>query len=229
MNPWWQSIARVQHVEIFHVDLSPNSARERCARDWLDPNELLRFHRIQTEESKRQFVLCRSALRACLIELLDCKNESLQFTDSLKAKPVAILDGEQTSHEFNVSHSYRHALLAFSDKGRVGIDVEERIVRHDIDGEISKAFSAIERKALHSTSGEDKVQMFFRLWTIKESLIKATGRGFRCDTSSFTIPTHLIHGARRAHFQFPHASKDKWLIENLENDDFAAALTLETD
>ena len=153
----------------------------------------------------------------------------MQFSDSLKAKPVAILDGEQSSHEFNVSHSYRHALLAFSDKGRVGIDVEERIVRHDIDGEISKAFSAIERKVLRSTSGEDKVQMFFRLWTIKESLIKATGRGFRCDTSSFTIPTNLIHGARRAHFQFPHAPKARWLIENLENDDFAAALTLETD
>ena len=153
----------------------------------------------------------------------------MRFSDSREAKPFAIVCGEPVHQEFNVSHSYRHALLALSEKGKVGIDVEQRVVRYDIDGEVTRVFSPIEPKTLTNTLGENRVQMFFRLWTIKESLIKAIGEGFRFDTSSFTIPEALIDGAHRANFRFPHMLDQEWQIENLENEQFAAALTHESD
>lgn len=196
---------------------------------WLDMAETQRHQRIQSIDGKRQFALCRSALRASLIKKLDCKNDDLRFSDSRESKPFAIVCGERVNQEFNVTHSYRHALLALSEEGKVGIDVEERVARYDISGEITKAFSPTERKALGNTLGKNRTLMFFRIWTIKESLIKAIGEGFRYDTSSFTIPEQLIYGARRANFRFPHAPEQEWQIENLENDQFAASLTHESD
>lgn len=227
MALWWRTVRSVGHVKIVHVDLSADPTREACALNWLDQEERNRHQQMQTNEGKRQFSLCRSALRASLVKILDCRNEDLRFSDSRKSKPVAFVCGKLVNQEFNVSHSYEHALLALSEKGRVGIDVEERVVRYDIGGEITKAFSPIERKALTNSLGENKIQMFFRLWTVKESLIKAIGEGFRLDTSSFTIPERLIHGARRANFHFPETPDQEWQIENLENEQFAAALTYE--
>ena len=229
MELWWRTFQTVDRVEIVHVDLSANLGREACALNWLDSDELHRFHRYQTNEGRRQFALCRSALRASLVNTLGCNNEDLRFSDSRQSKPVATVSGKLIQHEFNVSHSHRHALIALSAKGKVGIDVEERVVRHDMDGEIAEVFSPLERETLSNTSGENKVQMFFRLWTIKESLIKAIGKGFRLDTSTFTIPEQLIHGARRANFRFPCSPAQEWQIENLENEQFAAALAHETE
>lgn len=229
MEIWWRPFRTVGHVRIVHVDLSADPAREACALTWLDKDERQRHQRIQPKEGKRQFALCRSALRASLIEILHCNNDDLRFTDSRESKPVAIVRDKIVQHNFNVSHSYRHGMIALSEKGRVGIDVEERVVRYDIGGEITKAFSPTERMALRNTQGDNNVQMFFRLWTIKESLIKAIGEGFRLDTSSFTIPEKLLYGAHRANFRFPHLPDQEWQIENLENEQFAAALTHELD
>ena len=229
MEPWWSPFRTIGHVRIIRVDLSAHPAREARALTWLDMDERQRHQRIQPEEGKRQFALCRSALRASLVETLHCKNDDLSFSDSRESKPVAIVCGKLVKHDFNVSHSFSHGLIALSEVGRVGIDVEERVVRYDIGGEITKAFSPTERLALKNTLGENNVGMFFRLWTIKESLIKAIGEGFRLDTSSFTIPEQLIHGARRANFRFPHLPDQEWQIENLENEQFAAALTHTSD
>lgn len=228
MDLWWRNFRTLDQVVIIHVDLTADSAREESALNWLDEDELHRFQRFQTNDGKRQFALCRSALRASLVNTLGCKNEDLRLSDSRQSKPVATVCGKLVHCEFNVSHSQRHGLIALSENGKVGIDVEERVVRHDIDGEISKVFSPFERKALSNTFGENKVQMFFRLWTIKESVIKAIGEGFRFDTSSFTIPECLIHGMRHAKFRFPDLPEQEWQIENLENEHFAAALTYET-
>ena len=128
---------------------------------------------------------------------------------------------------FNLSHSGEHGLIALADSGRVGVDVEERIVRHDIDGSIKTVFAPAEQHALEAARGEAKVRLFFRLWTLKEALIKALGTGFTLETSGFQVPAAMLAGAGAGDFRFPHMPEVAWRLQSLGNARFAAATAQE--
>ena len=86
---------------------------------------------------------------------------------------------------FNLSHSGDKVMCALSDT-EVGCDVQKT-------GEISRKiadrfFSASERAFLNGITDEkDRTDMFFRLWTLKESYIKMLGTGFKTPMGSFSV------------------------------------------
>ena len=231
---WWQPFATVGNAVIDHVDLTPHTAREASALEWLDEEECARWHRYRHPRPKRQFVLCRAALRAILCERLGCGNDDLGFATSDHGKPIALVRGTPARVHFNVSHGGAHGLIALAGGGRIGVDIEERTPRHDPDGAIAKAFAPEERRALAAAEGDCKIRLFFRLWTCKEALIKGIGSGFSLDSSSFEIPVSMYHrrgpasrAIRRAIFRFPHLPKVRWRLEDLSTADFAAAVAHE--
>jgi len=86
---------------------------------------------------------------------------------------------------FNLSHSGSMVMAAFSDVP-VGCDVEKigeaRLpVAH-------RFFAPEELKRLEQAPpGEERNRLFFRFWTLKESVLKATGNGMTLPMDSFTI------------------------------------------
>lgn len=86
---------------------------------------------------------------------------------------------------FSLSHSGELAALAVSES-EVGCDIEK--VR-PIDFRIAKKyFFNTEYEALQNEANEDKrLELFFRLWTLKESFIKAAGLGFQLGLNKFEI------------------------------------------
>ncbi len=85
-------------------------------------------------------------------------------------------------HPFNITHSGQVVACAILlEEGNIGIDVEK--IR-DIDpGRFNKQFSAPEMMQI--LSSKDPNTTFFEYWTMKESVMKADGRGMR-------IPLHNI-------------------------------------
>ena len=75
---------------------------------------------------------------------------------------------------FNLSHSHHMVACAISDKP-VGCDIEK--VR-DIKGDVAARFFS-EQEIAYIEEAEDKKDMFFRLWTMKESYMKMTGDGLK--------------------------------------------------
>lgn len=225
---WWKLHCHVSEVRVVYVDLSANLAREALAFNRLDEQERERAQRIRAVVNRRQFMLCRAALRANLCELVGCRNSALHFTAIRNEKPKAMVGGRPIGLEFNVSHTVGHGLLAFAKHGRLGVDVEHRKVRHDVGGEIRKVFSDREQQALSEVCGDLKVELFLRLWTIKEALIKATGEGFRADTTAFSVPDDYIYGNKCSRFRFPIEPSVEWQLINLDTDSFAAALAHES-
>lgn len=85
---------------------------------------------------------------------------------------------------FNLSHSGQLAGSAISDSV-VGIDIERG---KDLDiNRISAYFSDQEQQHLLSVPDSERSFSFFRLWTQKESYIKAVGSGLSKDLNSFSI------------------------------------------
>lgn len=85
---------------------------------------------------------------------------------------------------FNISHSGRMILCAV-DRRPVGVDVEEiRGIDRDV---AATCFTGRERKRLEGREGEEWLNEFYRLWTLKESYLKALGTGLRRNPLSVEI------------------------------------------
>ena len=84
---------------------------------------------------------------------------------------------------FNLSHSGTWVLCAV-DGSEIGVDVE---LRRTIDPAIAERFfSAPERMVLAEANTPDEIRfLFHRLWVLKESYVKAIGRGLNCPLDSF--------------------------------------------
>ena len=218
------TIYRSDAAVVLHADLKPDARREAGALAWLDERELARRERILRPRPRRQFTLCRAALRTALCRALGCSNDELSFGASTYGKPFARVGGARVALAFNVSHSGRHGLIALASEGRIGVDVEERTARRDIDGDIRLLFAPEERARINSTDGPRRLELFWSLWTMKEALVKASGTGLARDTASFTIPSAMDLDASCTVFRFPDKPSTRWQLEKLDRPCFAAAL-----
>ena len=64
-----------------------------------------------------------------------------------------MLDDKRITTSFNISHSGKHGLIAFAPHGQLGVDVEERVGREDIEDLIKLVFGPNEQSALALTAG----------------------------------------------------------------------------
>ena len=224
MAPWWSPWREIEGVTILHIDLAPESERERRALLLLDDEEKSRWRRFLSVRARREFVLCRAALRVALSERLGCSNRQLAFGYLEHGKPFAVVDGRRASAGFNVSHSGGHGLMAFAENAWLGVDVEERVPSRDFEGIGSLVYGPAERQLLAAAEGVNKMRLFFRLWSMKEALIKAIGSGFALNPSRFEVPEPMLRGVRSGTFRFPHAPSDAWRLLDLGEPRFAAAL-----
>ena len=226
---WWSRFSENDDVKVIHVDLAPHAAHEERALAWLARSERVRLRRFQVERPRRQFALCRAALRANLCEILACTNDQLSFGFREHGKPFAIVDGTPSPYSFNVSHSGAHGLIGFAPRRRLGVDAEERVARRYLDQIVESVYGPNEQGALAKVRGRRKIQLFYRFWTMKEALIKALGTGFSLNPSRFEVPPKMLQGFKSARFRFPHAPEVQWQIHDLGETRFAAAIAYELD
>ena len=223
-SQWCRPWRETDGVTILHVDLVPNAEREAHAFLLLDEEERARSRRFLAVGARQQFILCRAALRVALSERLGCSNRQLAFGYLEHGKPFAMVDGRRAAIGFNISHSGGHGLLAFAENEWLGVDVEERVPGRDFEGIGSLVYGPAERRSLAAAKGWHKVHLFFRLWSMKEALIKALGSGFSLNPSRFEVPDTMLHGERWGAFRFPHAPSDEWRLLDLGESRFAAGL-----
>ncbi len=84
---------------------------------------------------------------------------------------------------FNISHSGNYAVCALSNQ-EIGIDIE-KIRDINATGLSRKVFSDLEKKYFECS--KNPIDDFFRIWTLKESYMKARGLGFKIGLKNFTI------------------------------------------
>ena len=224
---WWRPFKLVGEARVIHVDLTPDAAREAEAMRWLDESEHSRWRRFQFAGPRRRFGLCRAALRAILCRRLGCENRQLAFETSRHGKPFATVDGVPAPGSFNVSHSGGHGLIAFAPGGRLGVDIEQRVAHRHLDLLVETVLGEREQALLALASGDARTHLFFKLWTMKEALIKAHGMGMALKPSRVEIPPAMLRGATRSTFESPGIPGVRWRLDDLGNDQFAAAVAHE--
>lgn len=221
---WTRPLRAVGKVSMVHVDLGTDDRNETAALVWLDSLERQRWERYRNPRARREFALCRAALRSHLCDRLDCSNDRLSFGKRAHGKPFAVVGETEVSYGFNVSHGGRHGLIGFSADPMLGVDVEERIPRSDVDGIGAYVFGHLERSVLAAAEGGRKLDVFYRMWTLKEALIKALGAGFSCNPATFEVPREMLDGARSGRLRLHFAPPGAWDLVDIGEAEFAAAV-----
>ncbi len=135
-------------------------------------NQALKFSH---EEGRRLCVAAYKLLKKGL-ETEYGITENVEFGYAEGGKPF--IKGRETIH-FNLSHCRTAVACAIHDKP-VGIDIET--VRPFKDSLARHVLSLSEYEKVAASA--DPAYEFTRLWTMKESLLKLTGRGLRTDLQS---------------------------------------------
>ena len=113
------------------------------------------------------------------------------------------------SLQFNVSHSGEYLAIAVSEQP-VGIDIQEpRTIR---EGTYRKVVQPQERELI----GEERERDFLRLWTLKESFVKAEGKGLGIPMKDYYFAKEndcyfVNYGGQRTAWTF---NIEETLIEN---------------
>ena len=142
-----------------------------------------RLGRLRRYEDAQRSLLGDSLARYALRRRTGAVARELVFGDNGYGKPLLL---EPSGLHFNVSHSGSWVLCAVDD-GPVGVDVE-MIRPIDIGSVAQSFFSEVEYESLMLEPDEgSRLRSFYRLWTLKESYIKARGEGMALPLDSFTI------------------------------------------
>ncbi len=137
---------------------------------WLNPAELQRYQRFLRVERQRQFLLGRILLRCALGKLLDVQPTSISLSERAGYAPV--LNREDVTPGFSLSHSGPWVACAVSEQSALGLDIEMLDGTRDLLALAEQAFDASECTLLKDKEGAERVAAFYTLWSTKEARYK---------------------------------------------------------
>jgi 4'-phosphopantetheinyl transferase len=172
-------------LQYFRLDL-PRPQLEALSAV-LTPEERERAARFHAAQHRDRFIAAHGLLRQLLGDLLNLSPAALRFTQQEHGKPRLAADAAQSGLTFNLSHSGSCALLGWSWRGDIGVDIELWRTLSDEAALVRRFFSAAENAAYEALPPAQRRRGFFECWTRKEAYIKAVGHGLALPLHSFDV------------------------------------------
>jgi 4'-phosphopantetheinyl transferase len=165
-----------------------DAAAIAAAASVLSDEERERYRRFHFARDARDYAAAHALLRQTLSLGGDRAPAEWQFEKTPAGKPLLIGDGAGRA-SFSLSHTRGMVACAVTSGAEVGVDVE--CVDRDVDGDeiAARFFAPAEAAQLMDVQANARRDRFFDLWTLKEALVKALGRGMAVSLRSlaFTI------------------------------------------
>lgn len=170
-------------IDVYFVDVNVADDVLDALATLLTAPEHARANRYRFPDDRRRSIVARAATRRVLSRYLGTDPGTLIIDEEEFGKPV--LRGREI--EFNASHSGDLVALAFAKETAVGVDVERRRPLSDTLALARRFFSPEDVAVVESA--DDGGHAFFSIWTAKEAIVKASGKGIGTgDLRGFTVP-----------------------------------------
>jgi 4'-phosphopantetheinyl transferase len=141
----------------------------------LGRDERERAGRLLSRRARDAYIVAHSLLRHALRQATGEDDPPLRR--DANGRPELASEHGDPPLRFSLSHTDGLAACALSWGGAVGIDVEA-VVPALACAEVAETyFARAECDRLAAAPPRDRTEMFFRLWTLKEAMSKAMGRG----------------------------------------------------
>ena len=183
--------------------------------DWsaiLHAGEMARAARFVAPVHQKRYMAGRGMLRILLSGYLGVQPADIRLATLPAGKPF--VQAPEADLHFNVSHSHDRALYAFGRGGEVGVDIERKRPGVDMEAIAGRFFSPREAKVMNASSGQEALDLFYGLWTLKEAYAKGTGEGLAELLRMEVLPGTVLPAP--------------WRLHRIDlSDDFAAAVAVE--
>lgn len=166
-------------IEIYIANTNElSSFAESLCIQVLDKDEFSRCNRFVFERDRRTFAVAHALLRCVLSKRAVTHPEQWQFGNERFGRPF-VLHPTLKSYSFNISHSGDVVAVALCPAPfQIGVDIEMIDERQVSETAAACFCSDTELKLLGSLKRRTEfVSTYFRLWTLKESFLKALGIG----------------------------------------------------
>jgi 4'-phosphopantetheinyl transferase len=173
----------------------------------LDREEQDRAARFVRDEDRDAFITARAALRHVVGAALKTHPAAIRFVRNPFGK--LLLCDSAPGFDFSVSHAGGLCVIALTWSGAVGVDIERRRDVPDRRRIAAGMCGEGVMRQLADTPAEQENDVFLRLWTAAEALVKATGRGLAGTWGR--IPVSLAADG------VPRIETAEWTLHELES------------
>lgn len=171
------------HLWVFDVTLLDSSMAGYC-RSVLSQEEIERAGRFRSAEDQNRFECGRGIIRRILSHYTGQPPSHIRFRLGRHGKPFL----KDSGLLVNWSHSASLWSLAIAETGALGVDIEIEANAKDWAGPASIAFSTSEiAYVIQAQDQECRKRHFLQVWTRKEALFKASGKGLHDSMTATSV------------------------------------------
>jgi 4'-phosphopantetheinyl transferase len=152
----------------------------------LSDEEAGRARAFHFDRDQATYIAAHAMLRRMLREVLGGEDPDFVLSPLGRPELMPRRDG-RPSPSFNLTHSRDFAACAISHGAPIGIDAEDIRRPINVAEMAGRWFHPSERRLLKRIAEVKRVEMFFRIWTLKEAIVKTTGHGLRLEPQLFAV------------------------------------------
>lgn len=151
----------------------------------LGEDERQRYARFVFEKDRNLYLVAHAQVRTLLSRYHAADPRDWRFSLNAYGRPAVSHPAESRWLHFNLSHTKGLIASAFARQPEVGVDVEHIDRRTDTLELAHAVFAPAEVESLKCLGEEERRRRFFKIWTLKESYIKARGMGLSLALDGF--------------------------------------------
>lgn len=174
-------------IHIWRISLAPAPLSPKCLENILTPAEHARAARFRFAHDRARWVRTRGIVRVLIGQYAQCAPSHVPLTCGAHGKPALTPGFRAAPLHFNWSHTDDLALLALTEGGEVGVDVERLRMGFDPGTLGRSVFAPDELACLRDASAAECRALFFTYWTGREAILKALGTGFSAAPAEFSV------------------------------------------
>jgi 4'-phosphopantetheinyl transferase len=123
----------------------------------------------------RKYMLRHGVLRSILAHYTYQDPEQVALVTGKNGKPALDPKGGYADIFFNLSHTSEKILIGVTRKHRIGVDIVKMEPSYPFQESAEYILTPAEKRSLQSVEPALRYQVFFKIWAIKEAILKATG------------------------------------------------------
>lgn len=168
------------HCGAIHLDFETQVENIHLLQETVSEKRRRKAARYLRKEDMLRSLAAECLCRVMIAENADLSYSSLEFSEDKLGKPFL---PDHASIHFNLTHSGDWVGCAVATTP-VGIDIEHH---KPMELDIAKRFFHPCETEYIKAAPQEYTERFFKIWTQKESYIKAIGKGLHCPLNSFSV------------------------------------------
>jgi 4'-phosphopantetheinyl transferase len=160
-----------QEVHVWRIGLEEGFDYAKGYSFLMEREDVFKSGRFYHQADQQRFVISKVFRKILIGNYLREPLNNLKFGYTEMKKPILL--GEPNFH-FNISHSGKYVMFVFSPVA-CGVDVE--IMHPDFPSKSIMDFCYSPEEQAFVLDSPNPIHSFYRIWTAKESLLKAIGAG----------------------------------------------------